>query len=264
MNLSESQRQDVADLLELCRTFNVDAIIIGATAYRLLMEDDQRHTLDIDLALALDVDAFLRFEVALTAMNWQHSSHEEQRWTTARGNRFDLLPAGPRLRKEGRLVWPRTGFVMSLAGFEHVFRRAVVQDVGGGLQVKVVPPAVLALLKMASYLDDPILRAKDLDDVKRLLRWYDHESARIFSDVVLEADLPDVEFASAFLLGLDMSGIAEDSDRRLVESFLALMNEAVAAAHPATSSDADWATREILRFERQLTAFEKAFSRPTS
>ena len=110
---------------------------------------------------------------------------------------------------------------MSLAGFEHVFRRAVAQNLGDGLTVKVIPPAVLALLKMVSYLENPNVRAKDSDDLKRLLRWYEQDSPRIFSDSVLRAELPDIEFAKAFLLGLDVQEICTPKEREVVDAFRA-------------------------------------------
>src|SRR5712692_3720377 len=112
--------------------------------------------------------------------------------------------------------------------------------------------AVLALLKIASYLDNPELRAKDLDDLKRLLRWYEQDSPRVFSDAVLEADLPDVEFASAFLLGLDVRGIADDNDHRRFESFLVRMKQSSTADTPSTGLDDDWTSRETVRFGHQL------------
>ncbi len=261
--LSESQRQDVRDLQDACRPFGAEIVIIGAMAYRLLIEDTDRHTLDIDLALALDVDDFLRLEETLIRRRWQQSPVQEQRWTTPRDNRFDLLPAGPTLRAAGRLVWPRSGFVMSLAGFDQVFSRSVVQDLGD-LQVRIVPPAVLALLKIAAYMDNPVLRAKDLDDLQRLLRWYEHDSPRVFSDGVLSAALPDIEFASAFLLGTDLRSIALDADRRLVRAFLDRMNSSQSDPNDAASTGDDWIERQAVRLRHQLAAFAKAFLDPTA
>ncbi len=259
--LSESERQDVGDLLGVCRQFDADAVIIGATAYRLLIEDSDRHTLDIDLALALDVNDLGRFEDMLAGRGWQQSPRQEPRWITPRGNRFDLIPAGPLLRKAGRLVWPKSGLVMSLAGFDHVFNRAIVQDLGAGLQIKVVPPAVLALLKIASYLENPELRAKDLDDLKRLFRWYDHDSSRIFSDIVLQADLPDVDCAGAFLLGLDMRALAADADLSLVESFIEQMTDFLESVPRLTAIEDDLTTRDARTFQQQLASFAKGFKK---
>jgi hypothetical protein len=41
-----------------------------------------------------------------------------------------------------------------------------------------------------------------------VLRRYEQESDRLFSDTVFDANLPDFEFANAFLLGLDMRALA--------------------------------------------------------
>jgi hypothetical protein len=43
---------------------------------------------------------------------------------------------------------------------------------------------------------------------------------RLFSDAVFDAELPDFEFASAFLLGLDMRALATGHHARFVDHFL--------------------------------------------
>jgi predicted nucleotidyltransferase len=256
---SESQIQDLRDLQDAARDLGAEAVIIGAMAYRLFIEDAGRQTLDIDLAIALDLDEFKRLEEALASLGWRQQKVQEQRWMTLRGNRLDLLPAGPSLRKEGRLVWPQSGFVMSLAGFDHVFHDAARQDIGGGLIYGVVPPPVLALLKIASYLDDPQRRAKDLLDFRSLMRRYESDSERIFSDAVFRADLPDVEFASAFLLGLDLRVIATEEDLSLVNSFTDQMMSLADSAVGSASADDEWASRDTSHFQQQLSAFSKGF-----
>jgi predicted nucleotidyltransferase len=260
--LSESQREDVRDLLALCRSFHADVVVIGAVAYQLLIDDDDRHTRDIDLALALDLDGFGRLETALTRRQWQRSERLEHRWTTPRGNRFDLLPAGPELRRARRVVWPRSQFVMSLAGFEHVFRRAVMCDIGAGLQVKVIPPAVLAILKVSAYMDDPSRRAKDLEDLQRLFRLYEDDSPRIFSDEVLAAGLRDLSFANAFLLGLDVAAIAEPGDLELLAAFLERIGVAAQATDEMPTLDDDLPSRREADLRQQLLAFSRGLSRP--
>ena len=103
----------------------VELVVIGAIAYRAFISARQRHTEDIDVALALNLDDF-------------------------------------------------------------------------GASTRVVPPEVLA------YLDDPHRRAKDLEDIHGLLKSYEGESDRTFSDAVFAAGLPDVEFIPAFPLGTDV------------------------------------------------------------
>jgi predicted nucleotidyltransferase len=233
------------------------AVIIGAMAYRLFIEDANRLSFDIDLAIALDLEAFEGFKKASTVLGWRQDERQEQRWLTARGNRLDLLPAGPSIRKQRRLKWPRSGFVMSLAGFDHVFQNAARRDIGGGLIYSVVPPPVLALLKIVSYLDDPQRRAKDLLDFRGLLKHYQRDSERIFSDAVFRADLPDVEFASAFLLGRDLGEIANPEDFPVINIFIRQMANLPRSA----SMDDDWHLREVSHFQSQLSAFSKGLER---
>jgi predicted nucleotidyltransferase len=125
---------------------------------------------------------------------------------------------------------------MSLAGFDHVFRDSVTVSLGPELQCKVVPPPVLALLKMASYADDPYGRAKDLVDLRRLLGRYERESGRLFSDAVFEAALPDIEFAGAFLLGVDVRAISTSDDRNIIDRFLTQVQPRIDDA-PASDLD---------------------------
>jgi predicted nucleotidyltransferase len=94
-----------------------------------------------------------------------------------------------------------------------------------GLRVKVVPPPVLFLLKVVAYLDDPHRRAKDLEDIHGLLKSYQRESDRMFSDAVFAAELPDVEFVPAFLLGTDIALFCRGSERAVVERFLDTMSD---------------------------------------
>ena len=154
-------------------------------------------------------------------------------------------------------MWPRSGFVMRLAGFDHVFRDAASQDVGGGLIYKVVPPPVLALLKIVSYREDPQRRRKDLLDLRSLMQRYGRDTKRIFSDVVFDADLADVEFAGAFLLGLDLRAIATEEDHSTVNSFLDDMTKLQDSAVCPPSADDDWTARDATYFHNQLLSFSK-------
>jgi predicted nucleotidyltransferase len=259
---SESQLQDLRDLQRAVSGLGAEAVIIGAMAYRVFIEDSRRETFDIDLAVALDLDEFQRLEEDLLALGWSQLKTQEQRWVTPRENRLDLVPAGQSIRKQGKLVWPRSGFVMSLAGFEHVFQDATPQDIGHGLMYKVVPPSVLALLKIAAYLDDPQRRAKDLIDLRNLMRQNERDTERIFSDEVFQAELSDIEFAGAFLLGLDLRAIATQEDASLVESFVAKMMDSERSPAMSPSAQDDWAAHEASRFQEQLSAFWKGFKEP--
>jgi len=163
-----------------------------------------------------------------------------------------VLPAGAALRARGRMEWPQSGLSMSLAGFDHVFRDSVTISLGPELQCKVVPPPVLALLKMASYADDPYGRAKDLVDLRRLLGRYERESDRLFSDAVFKAELPDIEFAGAFLLGVDVRAIATADDRDIIARFLSQVQPKI---DDAPTLDLDG--RDTAQFQQQIAAFRQ-------
>lgn len=93
----------------------------------------------------------------------------------------------------------------------------------GGLRVPVAPVPLVVVLKMAAYLDRPLERERDLEDLAWLLEKYlaDDEDRR-FSDPVLDAGIVD-EVVGAFLLGFDVGAAVagEKSERELVGVFIA-------------------------------------------
>jgi predicted nucleotidyltransferase len=256
MRLGPNPIEDLRNLQQLCQEKETDVVIIGATAYRIFIDDPHRETVDIDLAVAVDSADMAAFEQTLLAEGWKHSDRLEQRWVARRGTLMDLVPAGERLRAQGKLEWAQSGLTMSLAGFEHVFSDAIGVDLGEGLRFKVVPPPVLAMLKMASYLDNPYGRRKDLIDFRRLLHFYEADTERTFSDPVFEASLPDIEFAGAFLLGYDMQAIATPKDDELIKAFIDKVSAEIEHA-PAT----DFEGRDTTTFRNQLSAFMKGLHR---
>lgn len=246
------QLGDLADLRTVCRERQIEVVIIGAMAYRLFIDDADRETRDIDFALALDLEDMAAFAEVLARLGWHRVQGREHRWQTARRTWMDLLPAGPSLRAQGQIKWPESGRTMSLAGFEHVFRDSVDLALGPELSFRVVPPTVLALLKMVSYLDDPSGRAKDLLDLQRLWRYYEENGDRLFSDDVFRAELPDIEFAGAFLLGLDTRPILTPDDRELFDRFFSSIKSTLQEP-PAW----DLEGRDTTRFQHQVSAFQK-------
>jgi predicted nucleotidyltransferase len=91
--------------------------------------------------------------------------------------------------------------------------------------LKVIPSITLMLLKIVAYMDDPQRRAKDLEDIRGLLVEYEADSERVFSDIVLDADLEDYGLAPALLMGLDLRALCNDEEVRIVHSFLEAMTE---------------------------------------
>lgn len=119
------------------------------------------------------------------------------------------------------------------------------------------PPIVTALLKIVAWVDDPYRRAKDLQDIRIVLRRYQQGSDRLFSGAVFDAELPDVEFANAFLLGLDMRELATGKDARFVEEFLARLM--VWEQEGRFDAESDFGMKS---FSGQIYAFRKGFMEP--
>ena len=114
---------------------------------------------------------------------------------------------------------------MSLAGFNHVFAKAVEIELAPGERIRVAPPLVTTLLKIIAYVEDPYRRAKDLQDIQLVFANYLRESDRLFSDEVFDANLPDFSMVNAFLLGRDLRELASNEDARHIRKFLAKFEE---------------------------------------
>lgn len=249
--LSPEQIQDLIEVYAVASDFKADVVIIGAVALACFIDAIGRHTYDVDLVIALDLDDFQKLVTVLGTVGWRRDPTHEHRWHSPRGSRIDLLPAGPALRAAGRVVCPESQFEMNLAGFDHVFERSVSFDGAQDVRFAVAPPAVIALLKIVAHLDDPQRRSRDLADLKMLFGKYEAQTDRIFDDEVFDADLEDIEFASAFLLGLDVGKMATSEERHVVDRFLNRYRS------PELGGLDPHDDQEELRFRLQLKAFEK-------
>ena len=215
--LTIGQIADLESLGHMCRESGADLVIIGATSLLLSMGELGRFTRDVDVTVALDLDEFALLTDRLNSAGWKPELKLEHRWVAPRQTIVDLLPAGPTLRRSGSILWPASQFTMSLAGFDHVFTRAVEMELTAGMRVRVAPPIVTTLLKIIAYVEDPHRRAKDLQDIRLVLGRYEAGSDRLFSDEVFDAGLPDFEMANAFLLGRDLRMLATPEDSIYIE-----------------------------------------------
>jgi predicted nucleotidyltransferase len=108
-----------------------------------------------------------------------------------------------------------------------------------------------------AYTEDPDRRRKDLDDLKSLLLPYEAKSDRIFGDGVFAAELDDIEYANAFLLGSDIGAIATDEDTEILNEFLS--KHRMPAEELAEWDQDDLRQSDSVRFHKQLRAFEAGF-----
>ena len=218
--ITRNQAEDLAALQSIVADLGAELVVVGATALRAAVPDLPRFTEDIDVVVSLDMDSLVGAEPSLAACGWSRDVVQEQRWRGPHGSRIDLIPAGPTLRSARQVTWPRSGMTMSLVGFDHVFERAMELEVLGHLSVRVVMAEVLFLLKVVAYLDDPERRVQDLGDIHGLLRRYEYNSERMYSDLILDAGLADADFVPAFLLGWDLATICDVEECGLVQRFI--------------------------------------------
>lgn len=249
--LTDQQTIDLLQLQAVAEHFSAEMAIIGAVAL-LWFIDLRRFTRDIDVVIALDLEDFRALSSELKEQGWIQEPSREHRWRGPKRSVVDLLPAGPRLRAAKRIVWPESQFEMSLVGFEHGFTRAVAVTFPSNVRCKVIPPPVIALLKIIAYTENPQRRQKDLLDLKVLFLRYEASSDRIFSDDVFAAKLEDIEYASAFLLGLDVGAIAAGEEVGIVNTFV--------GKYRITLEELLESEEDTLRFHMQLQAFEKGFN----
>jgi predicted nucleotidyltransferase len=223
IELLPEQVEALRQLQRACQEVGVKAVIIGAIAYRVWIDDDRR-TQDVDVALAVDIEQFGSLTDCLQAAGWAQDPKREERWLTQAGARIDLLPIGDQARRIGYVTWPKAETRMSVVGFEHVFAEAVEKELAPDTVMKVVPLHVLALLKIVAYQDDPHGRSKDLEDLGRLMEQYELEGDRRFGDEVFEAGR-DFESAGAFLLGVDVGRLCTGNEAKIVGNLIALLQD---------------------------------------
>lgn len=264
IELSPAQVNDLVELAEVCARLSSEVVIIGAVAYATFLEDTDRHTGDVDVAVALDLDDFRQMRTMLAEKGWAQHSQREHRWNGPRGGIVDIIPAGPGIRAEGQITWPESQMRMSVVGFDHVFDKAQWREVAPGLNMKVVPLSVLTLLKIVSYLDRPAERERDIRDFGVLLKRYELENdERRFSDEIIEGQI-DYDSAGAFLLGIDLGVLCSETERAVVERFIAEIQEATTQAYGFLRRasigflDDDRDSREE-QLKSQLAAFARGF-----
>ena len=143
-------------------------VLIGAAALGVQLPMTWRRTSDLDLTVVADARIVA---VDLRRLGLERHSKLEQRWhAPGTGVRIDILPASKADLDSGHMVFAESGHVMNLAGFDLAFRhtQALPLDVDTSIAVATVP--VIAVLKMAAWLDRPAERDRDLETSAMSLR----------------------------------------------------------------------------------------------
>lgn len=230
-------------------------VLIGASALACFMEVGWRATQDLDLLLVASLD---NYPAGLDQIpGWRRDALLEHRWLSPEGVRLDVIPAGDRLLAQGELVWSESAFRMSLVGVRLALEENLAVAVSNELTVQVAPVPVVALLKVAAFLDRPNERQRDLEDLTHILDKYPNSrDERRFSDEVFELGL-SYEEAGPFVLGHQLGSLANEEETELLHRFISQVHRNVELqARMARLGPARWQGRpdEIVT---RIAAFEK-------
>jgi predicted nucleotidyltransferase len=202
---------------------NSRCCLIGASALRCHFDQYWRETRDLDVTVAVSQDRVIPTIRSLSG--WSQSPKQEHRWRTPSGLLVDILPADPEGQQCEYLTWPSSGQKMSLVGFHLVFEHSRPFRMADDLDFLVAPLSVVAFLKIVAYLDRPWERARDLEDLGRILEDYlSPDDDQRFSDTVLTAGV-SYQASSALVLGSDLGRMLTMREMAIVKQWIARIRD---------------------------------------
>lgn len=218
-------------VLRVLAQFGRKFVLIGATVPQILLDFRQdpgagsRETRDLDVLVeAHSWEDFARIRERLLEEGFEQARTLHELWLN-KEVQIDLIPYGPGLVEQDHMAWPDRDSVMSTFGMEEAFECAREQEIIPDLSLPVVTAPGLVLLKIVAYLDRPDERARDLLDVVYCFEQYESalgRSRRFDYCVGVEVDNKAITFeeAGAFLLGIEVAGIAKPKSLQVVRRFL--------------------------------------------
>ena len=223
----------IADVLAVA-TAPVQVMIVGAFARDLLVYyahgiRTSRQTEDVDIALAIaDWPAFATLkEGLLESGRFREVPGSQQRLRHASDLPVDLVPFGGVETDSRRVDWPPAGeFRMDGFGFREALAAAWRVRLPEGVEVSVVSPPALALLKLVAW-QDRHYRAPKKDALDLMLIAANYldlgNQDRLWKEFLAwteEADF-DTRRAGARMLGVDMAGLLDGAGLDRVAGILA-------------------------------------------
>lgn len=208
--------RQLATLSALSTCWSVDRVVlIGAAALGCWVDMTWRRTHDLDLVVVADAKDAAK---DLEALGFEHSTRVEHRWTSPQGVPLDVVSISQAELATGMLAWPKSGNTMNLLGIDLALKHNVLIPTGPQASIAVATPAALAITKMASWLDRPADRDRDLSDLAHLMSHYlQPDDLRRWSDPNLTTTEFDDQGAHA--LGLDVAKIGTRAHREVVRTF---------------------------------------------
>lgn len=234
-------------------------VLIGASAMRLLLGDRSRETYDLDLILGVPLD---RYPADLEAeAGWSRHPKREHTWVAPGDVYVDVLPVNADKGEPSVVTWPQSGFQMSVVGLQLALEHAMTIQAEPDLTIQVAPLALIALLKMVAFLDRPDERDRDLADIALILDEYiGPADDRRYEEEIFNLGLRYEEI-SPFLLGKRLTEIVNPPERKVIERFVSLVENAddsTAQARMLALAPPSW-HRKPEELLLRLDAFDRGF-----
>ncbi len=226
-----------------------------------------RGTNDADFGVAVrDWDSYKKLYDALLAHNFKPNPKIEHRLHRD-STMADLIPYGSQIAPDGKLIWPKSGFKMTVTGFDEVCAAAPASAVSKSPVVPVITIPGFVLLKIISYLDRKDQgHVKHRDDARDIEYWLRNfasgtEDERRFSLGPAGVEHQDYETAGAVLLGLEVGKLASPEAAAYVDRFLKESEDLYSPLMDALAAGQFEAAAEVKRREGHvlLGSFKKGY-----
>lgn len=211
MKLDGSLKEALVYLAEFLNERDIPFAVIGALAPVLMIDFQRKNPESYGSRITKDVDVSIRTE------SWQEYEAIKTNLVLAgfiekpgfpehtlfyNDVQVDIIPFWDSLAGNGVIEWPRSGFRMSVRGFEKVFPNVRMIQIEKGTSIPVIPIPLSIFLKIVTWLARQELR--DLEDIVYMLEQYEavEVSERRFD--VLGTDRLDYESSGAYLAGKDL------------------------------------------------------------
>lgn len=265
MNVDSETKEAIAKMMEVLKKNQVDFVLIGALVPAFIAAEDKnelletgaRETRDIDGAISIDSwKKYARLREQLIDAGFEARPDSPEHRLHFGDVMVDLLPSGKGITKSNKLIWPESGNSMNVLGFEEAFAFSKEVQIAPGLQIKVAPLWVFAILKLFAYIDRKLSR--DAYDLVHTLNCYQEGSDRKFDEVPYDTDF---SVAGALLCGIDVQKLAIPSTVKALRKYLTELLTKEEYSEIVTAVLRQESMVEDSRRRRRAFELLKAFSR---
>jgi predicted nucleotidyltransferase len=252
------------DIHAATESVGVDWLVVGATARDMVYQAAfnvkiTRATADIDFAVHVeDWATFSAITEALVGEYGFSPTRSAHRLKLPASDLWvDIIPFGAIAGDDGKYRWPdEPEKEISILGFQEALETAVMCRIDDNpvLDLKIVHPAVLIMIKIISWCDRKHYKRTDAQDVAYAMSYYtllDGNDTRVYDDPALyEGDL-EMGTIGARLAGRDLAslapGLALDTVRAFVQREIDLGDESEFLADMMRGSTKLFADRRLYR-----------------